>query len=80
MPAGKKLMNEIETILNARGPEEGMKTDEMAQAIPWQVSTRAVRYAIRRLVQDGRARPDREIRPSTYFGKKNVSTEPEAHP
>ena len=70
MAAGKGLMAEIEAMLDA---SQGLRIDQMQRRASRPVSSRAVRYAARQLVREGRARPDRDFRPHWYY--KNVPSQ-----
>jgi hypothetical protein len=76
MPAGKKLMKEIEVILNSQ--EKGLRPEEMLPLISRPVSARAVRYAARSLALEGRVRPNRNYRPDKYYGLTNAAGQQKA--
>jgi repressor of nif and glnA expression len=55
MPAGPKLIEEIIKVLPERDP--GMSSHEVLKNIPSAAGPRAIRYALKHLVDAGRAVP-----------------------
>jgi hypothetical protein len=76
MPAGKTLIKEVEALLPAAKP--GLTTDDMRKGISFTVTHRAVRYALKDLIDRGIAYSYDGPPPIKYYVRK-ISVDAKVH-